>query len=116
MLGTFFLDIHLGDCRNYLAGFSRRFKPFERHGVARKRPTWNCSHSHTLLSGHTEMTMEVIMKMVKLGAAILMLAAAMSVTRASAAEVTRNYVSGNYTFTSIMVGDAEVCGNWNITT
>ena len=60
------------------------------------------------------MTMEVIMKVLKLASAILMLAAAMSVTQASAAEVTRTYVSGNYTFTCIMVGDHEVCGNWNI--
>lgn len=54
------------------------------------------------------------MKVLKLASAILMLAAAMSVTQASAAEVTRTYVSGNYTFTCIMVGDHEVCGNWNI--
>jgi len=56
------------------------------------------------------------MKVLKLVSAILMLAAAMSVTQASAAEITRTYVSGNYTFTCIMVGDAEVCGNWNIAT
>ena len=54
------------------------------------------------------------MKVLKLASAILMLAAAMSVTQANAAEVTRTYVSGNYLFTCIMVGDQEVCGNWNI--
>jgi hypothetical protein len=60
------------------------------------------------------MTMEVIMKVLKLVSAILMVAATVSVTPVNAAEITRTYVSGNYMFTCIMVGDHEVCGNWNI--
>ena len=46
------------------------------------------------------------MKVLKLASAVLMLAAAMSVTQAKTAEITRTYVSGNYMFTCIMVGDA----------
>lgn len=33
-----------------------------------------------------------------------------------ATEVTRTYTSGSYTYTCIMVGEVEKCGNWNVFT
>ncbi|WP_373504537.1 hypothetical protein [Aestuariivirga sp.] len=41
-------------------------------------------------------------------------AVAVSSATVNAAEVTRTYTSGTYTFTCIATGSSETCGNWNI--